>query len=170
MKSLRANLSRLTSAERRGALRWRVELILSAGPEHDLSPVVVRNLSEKGLMLQTEATLEVGEEIVVELPGAEDTRARVEWRQEFCYGCEFLVPISSAAVENTIRPAESKRRSFSRLKSALSSRQATSRAAMSMASPMGCESICRMRIRWLASRLASSSLDIEFNRRKEGVT
>ncbi len=105
MKSLRANISILPLANRRADVRWHVELIVSAGPAHDLSRVVVRNLSETGLLLQTNAGLEVGETIVVDLPGAQSTKAQVKWHRESCFGCEFVEPLPSPVISAALLKA-----------------------------------------------------------------
>lgn len=105
MKSLRAKISNLEAVERRGRARWRVELIVSAGPANQLGRSVVRNLSDKGLMIETDAALGIGEIIQVDLPGAEPVEACAIWRQDFSYGCEFLTPIPSAVVSAALLQA-----------------------------------------------------------------
>lgn len=105
MKSLRAKMSQCPENERRAAVRWQVELLVSAGPAHERSTVFVRNLSERGLMIQTDADLQVGDWIEVDLQGADTTDARVVWKQEYSYGCEFAEPIPTAVVSAALLQA-----------------------------------------------------------------
>jgi len=105
MKSLRANISACELPERRRSVRWHVELIVSAGSAHDLSKVVVRNLSETGLLLQTNAALEVGETILIDMPGTQTTEARVMWHRESCFGCEFSAPLPSSVISAALLQA-----------------------------------------------------------------
>ncbi len=105
MKSLRAKLSTFEPLERRGSVRWHVELLISAGPAHDPSRSMVRNLSETGLMLETDAALQVGETIVVDLPGADPVEARVKWHRNSAFGCEFSTPIPASVISATLLQA-----------------------------------------------------------------
>lgn len=105
MKSLRAKISNLETAERRGNARWRVELVVSAGSGSQLGRSVVRDLSDTGLMIETDAALGVGEIIRVDLPGAEPVDACVVWCQDYSYGCKFLTPIPSSVVSAALLQA-----------------------------------------------------------------
>ena len=105
MKSLGARLSVAEPAERRDAVRWHVELIVNAGPADGPGRAMVRNLSQTGLMLATDAGLQVGDRIVVELPGAEAVDAVVKWHRQEAYGCEFLTPIAPAVVSAVLLKA-----------------------------------------------------------------
>lgn len=58
----------------------------------------VINLSETGLLLETQAGLETDDTIVVELPHAGSATARVVWTNQAFAGCEFIAPISTATV------------------------------------------------------------------------
>lgn len=105
MKSLPANLSTIDSSERRGAVRWHVELAaqVSAGTTGGAS--TVRNLSETGMALETEAGLLEGELLQVRLPGPLVVDAKVVWRRGKDFGCEFVTPIPTAAVSAAILQA-----------------------------------------------------------------
>lgn len=104
MKSLAANVSPIDLSERRGAVRWHVELPVRMAAAGE-GASTVRNLSETGMALETDADLPEGEILQVELPGALTVKARVVWRKgRFC-GCEFLEPIASATVSATILQA-----------------------------------------------------------------
>ncbi len=102
MKSLRARISDLGMADRRAGARWNVELLVSAGPGGEMGEAVVRNLSDRGLMLQTGAELHVGETMLVDLPGADPVEARILWRQDSSYGCEFMEPIPSSVISEVL--------------------------------------------------------------------
>ena len=59
---------------------------------------LIHNLSRTGLLIETTATLNVGDALEVNLPEAGPTAAKVIWsRGEFC-GCEFALPVSNGAV------------------------------------------------------------------------
>lgn len=105
MKSLAARLSAAEPEERRGAARWHVELIVTAGPVDDPSRAMVRNLSEGGLMLVTDAGLHVGDLIVVDLPGAPPADAVVKWHRDSAYGCAFLEPVAPALISAALLKA-----------------------------------------------------------------
>lgn len=60
--------------------------------------VVVHDLSETGLLLQTSAQLSVGERIEVVLPHAGATTASVVWGSNDFFGCRFEKRISRATV------------------------------------------------------------------------
>lgn len=56
--------------------------------------VVVLDISRSGVRIQTDAELEVGQEITIGLAGAGVTRAYVAWAQGGEYGCAFERPIA----------------------------------------------------------------------------
>jgi transcriptional regulator with XRE-family HTH domain len=60
--------------------------------------VVVRDLSETGLLLQTSGQLSVGERIEVVLPHAGPTEANVVWASNEFFGCRFEKRISRATL------------------------------------------------------------------------
>ena len=64
----------------------------------DPAKVVVLNLSEAGLMLHTLNDLAVGETFELELPGPSVAQARVVWKRVSLHGCEFVSPVSRAAI------------------------------------------------------------------------
>ena len=84
--------------ERRGTARrsLRLEVDNEAGVGH--SRAIVRNLSETGLLLESETALAVGEELLVELPQVGTVQAHVVWARKPFFGCEFVRPVSRAAV------------------------------------------------------------------------
>lgn len=60
--------------------------------------VVVHDLSETGLLLQTSGQLSVGERIEVVLPHAGPTEANVVWASNEFFGCKFEKRISRATL------------------------------------------------------------------------
>ena len=100
----------------RRAVRRRVRLELPTRSSRHATRVLIHDLSETGLMMQTVAELAVGEVFEVELPQVGLSSARVVWKRETQYGCEFLSPVTKAAVsaalllaphERPYSPAES---------------------------------------------------------------
>ncbi len=105
MAWLVAELSGSPSAhDQRGANRRKLRLELQAlGSRGDR--VLVMDLSVAGLMIHTQADLSVDEIIQVQLPEAGETEARVAWKRQSLYGCEFLQPIAKAAVSAALLKA-----------------------------------------------------------------
>ncbi|MCT2398931.1 helix-turn-helix domain-containing protein [Novosphingobium mangrovi (ex Huang et al. 2023)] len=60
--------------------------------------VLVHNVSETGLLLETHEELEIGESIDLHLPEAGTVRARIVWASGRLYGCAFDAPLSPAAL------------------------------------------------------------------------
>lgn len=56
--------------------------------------VTVHNISAGGLLIETAATLEIGETIALELPEAGERIATVSWASEAYYGCQLDRPLS----------------------------------------------------------------------------
>ena len=105
MKSLRANVSLVESGERRGERRWHVELVVTLRPEAGSRFASVRNLSETGMMLETDLGLTLGEIVHVELPGGHETDARILWRQDQAFGCQFKTRIPTAVISAALLQA-----------------------------------------------------------------
>lgn len=95
-------LAQLTTDARatdsRGATRRSLTLEVRASSPRDAGNALIRNLSERGLLLETAAELAIGETIHVDLPEAGASEARIVWRDGPFFGCEFLTPVSRAAV------------------------------------------------------------------------
>jgi hypothetical protein len=83
--------------DRRSARRTlRIEVESSAGA--DGCRTYILNLSETGLLLESQSDLETGDSIAVELPGSGNAIARVVWTNGSFAGCEFAAPLSTATV------------------------------------------------------------------------
>jgi DNA-binding transcriptional regulator YiaG len=91
--------------------------------------VLVRDLSESGLLLETSVPLSEGEVIAIDLPGADATPATVVWAKAPLFGCKFEHPVartvlSAAQLRSTpvttsddaVEPAETFAARFNRLR------------------------------------------------------
>lgn len=78
----------------RRVLRLEVESAVADGAVR----AVVRNLSETGLLIETDAPLSVGDSLAVDLPEAGMVTARVIWGRAPFYGCEFAKAVARGAV------------------------------------------------------------------------
>lgn len=84
--------------DERGAARRELRLGVPASSVRDTARVLIRNLSETGLMMETAARLAVGDAVIIDLPEAGPTQARIVWNRQSSYGCEFAAPVSKGAV------------------------------------------------------------------------
>ena len=89
-----------TSADPRRAGARRTLSLEAEGVTDDgaRAEVLVHNLSEGGLLIETAAALEVGEQIDIELPRVGTTPATARWRSGRLFGCEFVAPLPPAAL------------------------------------------------------------------------
>lgn len=98
--SLRAKLeSEPDRDERRSSSRRKLRLeaggsSASAGEAF----VVIHDLSEEGLLIESPIPLAEGETLEVALPEAGTARAAVTWSSGHFFGCRFVTPISTAVV------------------------------------------------------------------------
>jgi hypothetical protein len=93
--------------DERSAARRTLRLEVSATSQA-ATTALIHNLSEEGLLLETSADLQVGEVLQVDLPQAGTTTALVVWSRGNFAGCEFVSPVSKAAVSAALlkNPAE----------------------------------------------------------------
>lgn len=96
------------SIDTRRALRRSLQLEVKA-TSHGASSALIRNLSERGLLIETAADLAIGETLHVDLPEAGAVEARIVWRDGSFFGCEFLAPVSKAAVSAALLLAPANR-------------------------------------------------------------
>ena len=83
----------------RGAPRHRLHLAVSAAKLGGQSvEVLVHNISEDGLLLETNADLSAGETIDLLLPRGQQASARIMWSSGVLYGCKFDKPLSRSAL------------------------------------------------------------------------
>jgi transcriptional regulator with XRE-family HTH domain len=97
--SIRAHLEqRRRPIESRVGPRRKLRLETSGANSSGDMNVVVHDMSETGLLLQTSAQLSVGEKIEVVLPNAGPTAASVVWGSNEFFGCRFEKRVSRATV------------------------------------------------------------------------
>lgn len=82
------------SSDRR-LLKLQVASALADGPGVD---VFIHDLSLTGLLIETWASVTVGNQIEVDLPEAGKTEARVVWSTGHYFGCQFNAPIPAAVL------------------------------------------------------------------------
>ena len=84
--------------DERSAARRTLRLEVPTSSSGDANEVLIHNLSETGLLLETSADLHIGEALQVELPHAGTITAIVVWVRGTFAGCEFAAPVPKAAV------------------------------------------------------------------------
>ncbi len=94
-----------SARDQRGAVRRRLHFESVLTGARDPAKAVVLNLSEAGLMLHTLDALAVGETFDIELPEAGIAQARVVWKRVSLHGCEFVSPVSRAAISAVLLKA-----------------------------------------------------------------
>jgi hypothetical protein len=85
-------------AERRDNIRRTLRLVADVAYSRDSARVLILNLSESGVLIETAAVLVVGESLELELPQAGAVIARVVWQRGREFGCEFDAPVSKGAI------------------------------------------------------------------------
>lgn len=84
---------------KRGTTRHQLRLRARGAPgTGGPTEVLIHNLSATGLLIESASPLAVGDEIVVELPEAEASTAKVVWASDQFFGCAFDRPLSAAAL------------------------------------------------------------------------
>lgn len=97
---------RAPSVERSGA-RKKLKLLTAATTARGgTANVLVLDISTSGILVQSDAPLEVGEAIEVQLPGTGARQAQVVWSGGNFFGCSFDRPISSATVSAALLRSE----------------------------------------------------------------
>jgi hypothetical protein len=87
------------AGERRSSSRRKLKLeVEGASASASQTQVVIHDLSEDGLLVESPVSLEQGEAIDVVLPEAGTAQAQVAWSSGRFFGCKFSNPISTAAV------------------------------------------------------------------------
>lgn len=85
-------------SDRRVAHRRALSLAIDGTSDAGGMRALVHDLSETGLLFETSARLDAGDEFDVVLPHVETIRARVVWSSGNFYGCEFQQRISPGSV------------------------------------------------------------------------
>ena len=86
------------SAGSRSSARRKLRLEVQ-GVQHGVGiAVLLHDISTSGLLIESEASLAIGEPIDIELPHAGPVAAKVIWTNGRLFGCRFDAPISQAAL------------------------------------------------------------------------
>lgn len=106
--ALLARLSEPQAGRARAAARRILSLRVPALSAGRTDAALIHDLSEHGLRIETDAIVQTGEIIRVELPVAGAVDARIIWTRGGFAGCRFLAPIPRAAVSAALlrSPAE----------------------------------------------------------------
>ena len=88
-------LSASLSADDRIAQRYKLRLETSSRSTLGETRVLIHDMSEIGLSLETETKLAIGETIQVDLPFIGARESQVIWQEDNRFGCEFLDPVTS---------------------------------------------------------------------------
>lgn len=109
MKPLVAHLSSAPrGANKRGAVRRTLKLQVGPADEAVGIRVLIHNISEGGMLIETAAGLSVGETLDLDLPHAGPTEARIVRSDGRYFGCRFVSGISKGSVSAALlrSPAE----------------------------------------------------------------
>lgn len=88
-----------TSLDNRRRRRHKLFLEVEArGPQSKSGTVIVHDISDTGLLIETKSKLKAGELIEVKLPQAGLMEAEIMWIGGEIYGCKFTRQLTSAAV------------------------------------------------------------------------
>jgi len=88
-----------TGKSERGTARHQMRLRVRSAPSAgEAAEVLIHNLSATGLLIECASQLAVGDEILVELPEAAASTAKVVWASGHFFGCAFDRPLSPAAL------------------------------------------------------------------------
>lgn len=103
---LRARLSLPEAAgDRRRAGRRTLRLAISASRAGEWADTVIHDLTAHGMRIETAAALAIGERIAFELPETPAVQARIVWKSDMSFGCEFDSPVSQATVSAALLQA-----------------------------------------------------------------
>ena len=84
-------------AERRSSRRRKLRLEIDHQPPSG-SQVIIHDLSERGMLLESDAALSVGDGLDLLIPEAGSAKASIIWSSGRYFGCKFEEPLASAAV------------------------------------------------------------------------
>jgi hypothetical protein len=103
MTAIRAVLdAKALSAPRRSVHRRKLRFAARGSAASGVANVLILDISTTGFLLETDADLEKGETIELDLPEAIGIQAVVKWTSGNLFGCQFKKPISSAAVSASL--------------------------------------------------------------------
>ncbi|WP_374524401.1 helix-turn-helix domain-containing protein [Sphingopyxis sp.] len=86
-------------ADARGSARRKLSLPAEGKQNGDTGiKVLIHNISETGLLLESDVDLLAGDRIEIDLPHAGDSSATVVWVSDRLFGCRFDAPVSPATL------------------------------------------------------------------------
>jgi transcriptional regulator with XRE-family HTH domain len=83
---------------RRASARIRLNLDVAASARGEETRALIHDLSSSGVLIETDAALSLGSELIVALPEAGDVPAKVVWQSEKLFGCRFDRALGRAAL------------------------------------------------------------------------
>ncbi|MBL0916233.1 MAG: helix-turn-helix domain-containing protein [Sphingopyxis sp.] len=86
------------ASKRRSARRNAPLLVRGTTRSGDAIELLIHNISESGILVESEAPLAIDERIEIELPHAGPVQARMVWKSGELFGCQFDAPISPATL------------------------------------------------------------------------
>ncbi|MBB5732584.1 hypothetical protein FHS61_001593 [Altererythrobacter atlanticus] len=96
-RSQPAVLEPIGDRRRKSRKRLRLQALHTADPQANQEEVLIHDLSETGLLLESSLQLKVGETVQVDLPTLKQVSARIVWQSGKLYGCQFNQPIPRSA-------------------------------------------------------------------------
>jgi len=96
-------------SDRRSSERHVLKLrVPGSTPSQSAAVVLIHDLSQTGLLIETPGSLEVGSDLEIDLPEMGLRQARVLWNSGHYFGCQFHVPISRGGLSAALlkNPAE----------------------------------------------------------------
>lgn len=90
--------SETVEVDGRRAVRRTLRLPVAALAAGDVANAIVHNLSETGLLVETDAEVRIGETICIDLPDAGASAAVVVRKDGRLVGCAFVSPLSKGVV------------------------------------------------------------------------
>jgi hypothetical protein len=88
--------------EPRGTGRHKLNLGVCASAGPNVVQVLIHNISASGMLLESSAVLAQQDGIDVDIPEAGTVQASVVWVSDNLYGCQFVQPLSRAALSAAI--------------------------------------------------------------------
>jgi len=104
--AIRANIETEQAGETRRQPRRTLRLVTDTVSAGVGNSAIIYNLSPGGMLVDCQLELGAGDFITLRLPEAGTVTAKVVWRYGSIAGCEFLQPISQAAMSACILRAE----------------------------------------------------------------
>lgn len=88
----------LSRTDRRRSRRRVISFGLDVSDENESLSLLILNVSETGMQIQTIAKLGIGERLSVELPEAGSVEAEIRWRSRDRYGARFTTSIPQSVI------------------------------------------------------------------------